>query len=114
MLWPIEGALTGIRSVLTPAVGRMVPSLVPYEGQRNLHVLVCMSGIGTVLRMQPVLGLLTYAAILVRLLGHFFAATPSTPLAGVTNVTIERLGINKGRCIETSLQAVRFSSELVI
>lgn len=49
-----------------------------------------------------------------RLLGYFFAATSSTPLAGVTNVTMERLGINKGRCIETSLQAVRFSAELVI
>lgn len=92
----------------------MVPSLVPYEGQRNLHVLVCMSGIGTVLRMQSTLGLLMNTTILFRLLGHFFTVTPSALWAGVTNVTIERLGINKGRCIETSLQAVRFSSELVI
>jgi len=58
---------------------------------------------------------LTYdRGYIVRLLSHFFAVTPSAPLFGVTNVTIERLGINTTCCVETSLQAVRFSTELVI
>lgn len=110
----MKNILAGIRSVPTPVVGRMVTSLMPHEGQSNLQVLICMSGINTVLRTQPALGLLAYAAILARLPVHFFAATPSILLAGVTNVTTDRLGINKGCCTETSLQAVRFSTESVI